>query len=129
MDKINKITSTRFYDVDEKEAEINQILRDIEEVDKELDVMNMKVHPYGYAIPFRDIFKNLKDWRNYSSSSRSILIAEMNGCIDIINNRIDLYNEDDVQVKVLEGKYAGKIRVYKKSIAQEFIEVGFAVPI
>ena len=129
MEKLNEIARIkveRFYDVRKKEEEVMAAVRAIDEVDKVLNVLEEKVAPYSYYIPMAEVVKPAREWRSYTSSSRDVIIAELNGCIDIVNCRIRLFNEKDVLVVLLEGKNKGQTKTYKESTAQAFVECGMA---
>lgn len=108
----------------EKAAEVQAAIAAIDEVDKVLNVLVEKVAPYNFYIPMSEIVDNARNWSNYTSCSRQMLIAELNGCIDIINRKIELYNQKDITVRFLVGGNAGTITTLKESIAKEFSEMG-----
>ena len=100
----------------------------IDEVDKVLNVLEEKVAPYGYWFPMKEIVNNLREYDRYSKYSQAVLVEELNGCIDIVNRKIELYHEKDVPVRLLFGKHTGEVMVYKESTAQEYIIMGLAEP-
>lgn len=124
MKEIAKVTNKRFYETDYKEAEIKAAIAEIREVDKTLNVLEEKVAPYGFYIPMREIIDSAEGWRNCTRTSRAVLIAELNGCIDIVNHRIQVYNEKDITVRFLVGVEAGAVKTLKESTAKAFIQMG-----
>ena len=125
MELIERITKERLFGKSKAEL-VKEAVAAIDEVDKVLNVLEEKVAPYGYYIPMREIIDSARDFERYTGTSQSVLIEELNGCIDIVNYRIRNFNEKDVQVRILVGANAGKIKVYKESTADEFIEMGWA---
>ena len=108
--------------------QVKKAIAAIDEADKVLNVLDEKVAPYSYWMPMRDLIKNIRDFKRYTKSSQDVMVAELNGCIDIVNNKIQLYHEKDVPVRLLVGKHTGEVRVYKESIAKEYIEMELAEP-
>ena len=126
MKEIAKVKNTRYYDKQEKAAEVKAAIAAIEEVDKVLNVLEEKVAPYSYYIPMKEIVESAKDWSMCTYDSRAVLIAELNGCIDIINIKIRLYNEKDVTIRLLIGKKTGTLKTVKESIAEDYLTLGLA---
>lgn len=127
MKEITRVKNERYYDKKKKALELKKVIEAIDEVNKTLNVLEEKVAPYSFYIPMKEIIDNVRDWERYTYSSRAVLIDELNGCIDIINHRIRLYNEQDVTVKLLHGPKAGMIKALKESIAKDYVECGLAV--
>ena len=126
LTEIPRIEKNRFYNKETKAREVKAVISAIDEVHKVINVLDEKVAPYGYYIPMREIVDSARDWERYTSSSRDVLIAELNGCVDIVNHRIRNHNEPDVTVIMLEGKNKGKVMVFKESTANLFIESDMA---
>ena len=124
--ELAKVENKRFYDRQTKAEEIRQTLVAIRKVDEAIHVLDEMVMPYHTWIPMREIIDKLDDWEKYSHSSRSIMISELNGCIEIINDSIRLYYEKDVKVRFLRGKKAGTTEVVKESVAEELVAVELA---
>lgn len=126
MKEIAKINASRFYETAEKEAEVKAAIAAIDDVDSTLNVLEEKVAPYGYYIAMREIVDSAREWSNYTAASRQVIIAELNGCIDVVNAKIRLYNEDDKEVIFLAGEKFGNIKVLKESLATALVELGIA---
>lgn len=127
MKEIKRIKVERFYRTETKAKEVKEAVESIDRIDKELNVLNEKVAPYGNCVPMSEIVDNARRWNDFSDCSRDVVIEELNGCIDIINNKIRLHNEKDVKVKIIMGKDTGEVKVLKESIAKDFIDCGVAV--
>ena len=124
--ELAKVENKRFYDRQTKAEEIRNTLVAIRKVDEVIHVLDEKVMPYHTWIPMREIIDKMDDWEKYSHSSRSIMISELNGCIEIINDSIRLYYEKDVEVRYLRGKKAGTTKVVKESVAEELVAIELA---
>lgn len=106
--------------------DVKRAISDIEKVDEVLHVLDEKVAPYGYYIPMREMIDSARDYEKCTYYSKLVIIEELNGCIAIINEKIALSEEPDVEVRFLVGKNQGEIKSYKESIAIEFVEMGMA---
>lgn len=127
MKEITRVAQEKCYDKASKAAEVMAAIAAIDEADKVLNVLEERVAPYGYYIPMKEIIDNAREWDKYTATSRRVLVAELNGCIDVVNHRIRLYREKDVTIKMLVGKNKGKIKTVKESTAKDFIDCGDAV--
>lgn len=117
INPINKIT---------KKTEVDEILKAISEADKEIHFIDtLTGMPYGYKEYFKGYFNRMKDFKKYTYSSQSIMIDEMNGWIDLINNEIKLFYEPDVEVEFIIGRLTGQRAIFKESFARDSIEYGF----
>ena len=82
-----------------------------------------KVAPYGYGVKVADMLDRFKDFEEYTTMSREIMVEELNGLIRIINKWLKIEAEPKVNIKLANGK----LRTVPGSVAEAYIEDGFAV--
>lgn len=109
-----------------KAEDVKRAISDIEKADEVFHVLDEKVAPYGYYIPMREMIDNARDYEKGTYYSQLVIIEELNGCIAIINDKITLSEEPDVEVRIMVGKKQGEIKTCKESTAMEFVEMGLA---
>ena len=63
-----------------------------------------KVHPYGYPVSIDSLLEPFDSFDRYTNSSKHVLIAEINGLIDILNAWIERENKPRVCVTLKNGK-------------------------
>lgn len=101
-----------------------------EDVYKTLDEMKAAVNtygwenetlsPYGYGIKISELIKSWEGFKQCTPSSKSIIIAEMNGAIDILNHWLALKAEPQVTVILLGGNQV----TVAESTARELEAIG-----
>ena len=85
-----------------------------------------EVHPYGFAINVIGFLKPATEYSSYTSSSKGIILSELNGFIDILNEWIKQENEPKVTIRLLVGNKAGQVKVLPASVAADYLECEFA---
>lgn len=86
------------------------------------------VHPYSYTMNIMELVESdgWKNFKQYTFSSKQLIISEINGLIGILNQWEELELEEKVTVKLIVGKNTGTIKKVAKSIADEYVEIGLA---
>lgn len=89
----------------------------------EYQFMQNIIMPYSFKMTVKKLVRNWKDYDHCSRSSQSIMQDELIGFLPILENWIKVENEPMVKIRLLEGKHAGEIKEYHKSVAQDFIDI------
>ena len=89
--------------------------------------MEREVFPYSFKMTVMELVDKWKEFDSYSYQSRSIFKSELKGFLPILDRWVEFEQEPEVTVKMLVGKYTGKVKTVKQSIADDYIECGMAV--
>lgn len=84
------------------------------------------IMPYGFKMTVEEFTRNWADYDRCTDSSKAIMRSELRGFLPILENWVKLENEPKVKVRYLLGSLVGKIKEHPESIANEFVEMGFA---
>ena len=87
---------------------------------------NTNVHPYNYPINIVEFLDGFADYRRCTHMSKQVMLAEINGLIEIINHWIEREEEPKVMIRFLTGKKAGQTKEIPESDVEDYIEIGLA---
>ena len=113
----------------------NQLATQEEVEDKVREIMvlvtkygweNENIHPYGFPINVLKFLEKYETYSLYTHSSKQILLAEINGAIDIFNMWAEQEEEPKVKVRLLTGRNAGKIKEIPASMVGYYVETDLA---
>jgi hypothetical protein len=90
--------------------------------------MDRVIHPYGFGIKLDEFLggDGFRNYRAYTHSSKQILIAELNGFIDILNHWIAFDAEKKVTIRFVTGNKKGEKKDIPASCVQDYIDSGIA---
>lgn len=107
--------------------DVHKTLSEIEKTCNQYDFWDRMIHPYGFGIKVKRIFQNWKDYDLCTETDKSIIRSEIRGFLPILAKWVEYKKEPLIEVKITEGKYAGQVKKYHKSIAKLIIENGTGV--
>lgn len=104
--------------------EIKAVVKELREMVKKYHWETKKVAPYSFWITVDEFINNSNydDVEKFNYTSRSLMIDELNGFIDIA----DIWEKQEKEPKVTIKTVTGKVMEVPKSTADEFIAVEFA---
>lgn len=76
-----------------------------------------KIYPYGRAEDLVEFMKHFEHYKEYTRSSKSLMVSELNGLVKIVEVWIKRENEPKVAVKLRNGK----VKEVAKSVAEELV--------
>ena len=86
-----------------------------------------EVFPYSFKMTVRELADKWREFDSYSAQSKAIFKSELKGFLPILEGWIEFQKEPEVNIRMLVGKYAGKVRAVKQSIAEDYIECDMAI--
>lgn len=82
------------------------------------------IHPYSFATTIGKFISGWTDFEKCTISSKRILIAEVNGLIDILDHWVEVEEEEKITVRIIGGNKDGQIEQMPKSMVDMFIDSG-----
>lgn len=110
-------------------ATVEEVAAKVEEIRALIDKygwLNRNVHPYGYPINIQTFMVNFRHYREYTPSSKHIMLAEINGLIKIINEWIKQEEAPKVTIRFLTGKHKGETKEIPEEWVEDYIDCGLA---
>lgn len=106
--------------------EFKQIRDEVITKCEKYDFWEREVFPYSFKMTVRELTDKWREFDSYSAQSKGIFKSELKGFLPILERWIEFQEEPEVNIKMLVGKYSGKVRTVKQSIAENYIECEFA---
>lgn len=113
---IERLEGCKAEDLQAKAQEVLQVAKEHGWLDK-------RVMPYGYGIRIEEFMTYPADMKCYTTTSRQIIKAEINGLIDIMNVWLERAAEKHVTVLLPKG---GEVKV-PMSCLEDYLELGAVV--
>ena len=101
---MDKLRNGRWAHQRATEDEVYKTLDEIKTAVKTYGWENEKLTPYGYGIKLSELIKSWEGFKKCTAMSKEIIIAEMNGSIEILNHWLALKAEPQVTIVLINGK-------------------------
>jgi len=108
--------------------EVNEAVKEIKAMITKYHWEDKAVHPYSYTMNIMELVESdgWKNFKQYTFSSKQLIISEINGLINILNRWEELELEEKITIKFIVGKNVGAVKKVAKSIANEYAELNLA---
>ena len=101
---MDKLRNGRWAHQRATSEEVYATLEEIKTAVKTYGWEDEKLTPYGYGIKISELIKSWEGFKQCTAMSKEIIIAEMNGSIEILNHWLALKAEPQITVKLINGK-------------------------
>lgn len=119
----------KWNDID-RVGQVNEFVAEARRMIAEYGWENETVFPYSFPVKITDMIDRLEDIWEYESSSKELIVAEVNGLVTIMNkweeHEIADRNGPQVTLRYIYGTHHGECVSMPERIAKELIEFGFA---
>jgi len=118
---MNKLSNGKWSHQTATVGEVSEVISQIREMVSEYGWGDRTIRPYAYTMTVNDLIYS-DGWNNfkqYTSSSKHLIISEINGLIDMLVHWEAIEKEEKITIRLTNGK----VITCSKSVADEFVEM------
>lgn len=126
MTQIEKVRAGKWNHQMATAEEMAQKVEEIRGLATKYGWLDYHIAPYGYGVKVEEFLGWFDDYDRCTASSKHLHLSEINGFIDILNHWLKVEEEEKVTIRFLTGNKAGQTKDIPASLAEDYIEIGFA---
>ena len=126
MTQVEKVRAGKWNHQMATAEEMAQKVEEIRGLVTKYGWLKTNIHPYGFGVEIEEFLGWFDDYNRCTASSKHLHLSEINGFIDILNHWLEVEEEEKVTIRFLTGNKAGQTKDIPASLAEDYIEIGFA---